>query len=281
MAIRIITDSTSDIPFERQEELGIEIVPLSVRFGSEEFLDGVTLTKPQFFQKLAVCEELPTTAQVNPERFAKIFGKYTVEDDVIGIFLSGKMSGTFQSAGIAKNLLGAKNITLIDSHNVTFGLGLLVYEAVRMRDAGRSAQEIFKAVSALCERVRFFAVIDTLKYLKMGGRLSASSALFGTMLHIKPIISILDGEVVATEKRKGLKSAVECIAQKVMQDRPDEAYQIVFGDSNAPDLTNMLKESLANEVDLTCSTSFELGTVVGTHAGPGCAGIAYIAKADG
>ena len=280
MAIRIITDSTSDIPSERQEELGIEIVPLSVRFGNEEYLDGVTLTKPQFFQKLAECEELPTTAQVNPERFAKIFGKYGAEDDIIGIFISGKMSGTFQSAGIAKNLLGAKNITLIDSSSVTFGLGLLVLEAVRMRDAGRSAQEISKAISALCSRLRLFAIIDTLKYLKMGGRLSASSALFGTMLHIKPIISIIDGEVVAMEKRKGLRSAVECVAQKVMQEEPDQAYQIVFGDSNAPELTNMLKETLANEAGLAGGASFELGTVVGTHAGPGCAGIAYIAKAN-
>lgn len=281
MAIRIITDSTSDIPLEQQEELGIEIIPLSVRFGDEEYLDGVNLSKKDFFEKLANCRELPTTAQVNPERFEKIFGKYSPDDDVIGIFLSGRMSGTYQSAGIAKNLLGAQNITLIDSRCVTFGLGLLVLEAVRMRDAGMTAQEICKGINELIGRLRFYAVIDTLKYLKMGGRLSASSALFGTMLHIKPIVTFQDGEVVAIEKRKGLKAAAEFIAQKLEQDPPDYACQIALGNSVAPELAALLKESISGHTDLSGSVNFELGSVVGTHAGPGCAGVAYIARNNG
>lgn len=280
MAIRIITDSTSDLPPERQEELGIEIIPLSVRFGSEEYLDGVNLSKKEFFEKLANCRELPTTAQVNPERFEKIFSKYSPDDDIIGIFLSGRMSGTYQSAGIAKNLLGAQNITLIDSRCVTFGLGLLVLEAVRMRDAGMTAKEICKGVNDLIGRLRFYAVIDTLKYLKMGGRLSASSALFGTMLHIKPIVTFQDGEVTAIEKRKGLKAAAEFIAQKLEQDPPDPACRIALGDSVAPELAELLKESISKHTDLSGSVSFELGSVVGTHAGPGCAGVAYIARKD-
>lgn len=281
MAIRIVTDSTSDIPFEQRAGLGIEIVPLSVRFGSEEYIDGVTLTKPQFFQKLAQCEELPTTAQVNPEKFAQIFRGYDKEDEIIGIFISGALSGTFQSAVIAKEIVNSEKIHLIDSRSVTFGLALLVYEAVRMRDEGHSAAEICTAVEALVTRLKFYAVVDTLKYLKMGGRLSASSALLGTMLRIKPIISLRDGKVEAVDKRQGQKAAVQAIAQKVKADLPDAGYPILFGDSNAPNLTAMLKEALAGEVDITDSASLELGAVVGTHAGPGCAGLAYITRAGG
>jgi DegV family protein with EDD domain len=280
MAIRIITDSTSDIPFEQQASLGIEIVPLSVRFGSEEYIDGVTLSKPQFFQKLAECEELPTTAQVNPEKFAQIFRKYGEDDEIIGIFISGELSGTFQSSVIAKGIVNSEKIHLIDSRTVTFGLALLVYEAVRMRDAGHSAAEICEAIQSLTGRLKFYAVVDTLKYLKMGGRLSASSALLGTMLRIKPIISLQDGKVEAVDKKQGLKAAVQAIAQKVKAERPDPSYQIVLGDSNAPSLTAMFKEALAGDIDIAGSALVELGAVVGTHAGPGCAGLAYIMRAD-
>lgn len=280
MAIRIITDSTSDIPFEQQASLGIEIVPLSVRFGSEEYIDGVTLSKSQFFQKLTECEELPTTAQVNPEKFVQIFRNYSKDDEIIGIFISGELSGTFQSSVIAKELVNSEKIHLIDSRTVTFGLALLVYEAVRMRDAGHSAAEICETIQSLTGRLKFYAVVDTLKYLKMGGRLSASSALLGTMLRIKPIISLQDGKVEAVDKKQGLKAAVQAIAQKVKAERPDPGYQIVLGDSNAPGLTAMLKEALAAEIDIAGSTSLELGAVVGTHSGPGCAGLAYITRAD-
>ncbi len=278
MAIRIITDSTSDIAFQRQKELGIEIIPLSVRFGKEEYLDGVDLTKPQFYEKLAAAPELPTTAQINPERFVKIFSQYPPEDEIIGIFISGRMSGTYQSAGIAKNLLGAQNVYLVDSRVVTFGLGLLVLEAVRMRDEGCSAKEICEKLEALKPRMRFYAVIGTLKYLKMGGRLSASSALFGAMLQIKPIVTFRDGEVLAIEKRKGMKAAIAWITESLQRDPPDERHLILLGDSIAPDVEQLLRQSLSEHFDLSGSEPFELGSVVGTHAGPGCAGVAYISK---
>lgn len=282
MAIRIITDSTSDIPFEKQDELGIEIVSLTVRFGDEEYIDGVTLTKPEFYKKLTECSELPTTAQVNPEKFAEVFRKYDEQDEIIGIFISANLSGTYQSAVIAKELVDSDRIHVINSRNVTFGLALLVYEAVRMRNAGHTAAEICETMEDLTERLRFYAVVDTLKYLKMGGRLSASSALLGTMLRIKPIITISkEGKVDVADKKPGQKAAIEAIAQKVIEEKPDSGYQVVFGDADAPNLTKMLKESLNGVVDIAGSASVDLGAVVGTHAGPGCAGLAFIANANG
>ena len=225
MAIKIITDSTCDIDISRQEELGIEIVPLSIKFGDKEYIDGVTLTKSEFYKLLAQCDELPTTAQVNPKRFEKIFSDYINNgDEVIGLFISSKLSGTFQSAIIAKNLVGSEKIHLVDSKTVTFPLGLLVLEAAKMRDQGMSALEIIEKLEDLKTRLRFYAVLDTLKYLKMGGRLSPTSAFFGSVLQIKPIVSIVDGEVIAVDKKKGLRAASQSIGKKVEEEKPDTSH---------------------------------------------------------
>ncbi len=281
MAIHIITDSTSDISLNQQAELGIEVVPLSVRFGDKEYLDGVDLNKEQFFKMLSECNTLPTTAQVNPDKFADVFRKYTNNgDEIIGIFISSKLSGTYQSAVIAKDILNTQPIYLIDSKTTTFGLALLVYEAVRMRNKGLSASEICSAIEYLSTKLKFYAVIDTLKYLKMGGRLSSSSAFLGTMLHIKPIVSIVDGSIAMFDKKKGHKAAVERIAQKIAEEKPDTGYRIVFGDTNAPNVTQMLKDGVSAVVDIKNSETVKIGTVVGTHGGPGCVGVAYIADAN-
>ncbi len=281
MAIKIITDSTSDIPFEQQQELGIEIVPLSVRFGSEEYIDGVTLTKQEFYKKLTECSDLPTTAQVNPDQFATVFQKHLdAGDEVVGIFISGKLSGTFQSADIAKNMLGSDKIHVIDSLNVTFGLALLVYEAVKMRDNGLSAQEICEGIYGLIKKLKFYIILDTLKYLKMGGRLSSSAAFMGTMLHIKPIISLVDGAVAVVEKKKGQKAAVEWLTQRVDEQQPNPECEVVFGGSAAPEFVALVQGSLRRQVPENREKTVEMGAVVGTHAGPGSAGLAYIAKTD-
>ncbi|MGX8700770.1 DegV family protein [Caproiciproducens sp.] len=281
MAIKIITDSTSDISLDRQAELGIEIVSLSVHFGDREYVDGVDLTKPQFFQMLHDSAELPTTAQVNPERFEKIFEKYVKSgDEVVGIFISGKLSGTYQSAVIAKQTLGAENIHLIDSLTVSFGLALLVYEMIKLRDAGKSAEEICSAVEELKKKQRFYAIIDTLKYLKMGGRLSASSAFIGSMLHIKPIVFLENGEVSAFDKKKGHKAAALRIAEMMEKEKPDPAYRIFFGDTDSPQFLNLLKDAAGSVADISDSETIALGSVVGTHGGPGCVGVSYIAQGD-
>jgi DegV family protein with EDD domain len=277
MAIRIITDSTSDISFDQQQKLGIEIVSLSVRFGNEEYLDGVDLTKQQFYSKLSGCDRLPATSQVNPEKFAEVFKKYTDQnDEVLGIFISSKLSGTFQSAEIAKKMLDVDNIYLIDSKTVTLGLALLVYQAVKLRDEQRTAAEIHIALQELTPRVKLYAVADTLKYLKMGGRLTASAAFLGTMLHIKPIISISDGKLIAAGKKKGLKAAAENIAKKMQEEKADASYPLVFGSSNAPEMSKILRDAVSAAADTSNSREIEIGAVVGTHAGPGCAGVAYI-----
>lgn len=171
----ILTDSTSELSAARQAELGVEVAPLTVHFGEETFRDGVDITNHAFYDRLRRAEALPVTAQVNPEEFVNRFRAHVeAGDEVVGIFLSSLLSGTFQSASIARDIVDETHIFVVDSGAVTFGLGLLVEYAVMLRDQGRSAARIAAEVQAISGRVRLLAVVDTLKYLKMGGRISGS-----------------------------------------------------------------------------------------------------------
>lgn len=276
--IRIITDSTSDISRKRGEELGIDIVPLGVIFGEESFQDGVTISVKEFYEKLQTVTELPKTFQVTPFQFETIFKKYIDQgDEIIGIFISHKMSGTYQSAVIASEIC-PERIHIVDSMNVTVCLGLLVEEAVKLRDKGVSAKEIVEKIESIKDNLRLFAIVDTLKYLQMGGRISSTSALVGNLLDINPIIGIYDGFVESVAKTRGKKAAYRWIEKKVQEEAIDNNYPVRFADSNAPDL---LKEFLAyinEKVEIKESTFADIGPVVGTHAGPGAVCIAYFKK---
>jgi DegV family protein with EDD domain len=278
MPIRIITDSTCDIPLEQQRSLGIDIVSLSVIFDGEKFTDGVDLKKDEFYEKLAKSENLPTTSQVNPDGFHDLFKGYIDSgDDVIGIFISSKLSGTCQSAEIVKQMLSSDKIFIADSRNATFGLALLVYQAIRERDAGFTAKQIYDNLMRLRGSIKFYAVVDTLKYLKMGGRLSSSAAILGGMLNIKPLVSVIDGEVKSPGKARGQNAAFSSILEKMKEEIPDTNYPIVSGHSNAPKIMDDFHKVIASAgiiPDYTC----EIGCVIGTHAGPGCVGLAYISK---
>ena len=280
MAIRIITDSTSDIPLEDQERLGIDIVSLCVIFGENKYTDGIDLKKPQFYDMLSKSTTLPTTSQVNPDGFVDFFKKYTeAGDDVIVITISSKLSGTYQSAVIAKQMVGSNRIYLVDSDSATFGLALLVYEAIKQRDNGIDAKQIFESLMGLKDRVKFYAVVNTLKYLKMGGRLSSSAAIIGEVLGIKPLVTVADGEVKSIGKERGQKAAFSWILGKMQNAIPDKQYPIVFGHSNAPDIMDSFIALIdAGGVDIKDHKVCEIGGVIGTHAGPGCAGVAYIAQ---
>ena len=205
--VQIITDSTSDLSKARQEALGVEVAPLSVHFGEESFLDGVDLTNEAFYVRLRAAQALPTTAQVNPEEFVRRFQAHRDRgDDVVALFIASKLSGTCQSAMIAREMVDPDHIFVIDSDTVTFGLGLLVEMAARLRDQGLSAREIAEELERLKARQRFYAVVETLKYLKMGGRISGAAAVVGGMLGITPILDIRDGVVQAAGKARGRKA---------------------------------------------------------------------------
>jgi DegV family protein with EDD domain len=277
--IRIITDSTSDISKKRREEISVDALPLEIHFGQETFRDGIDITNEQFFKKLAEAEELPTTSQVNPYEFAEIFKKYAdLGDEIVCITISSHLSGTYQSAVAALEMVPSAKIRLIDSQNATFGLGLLVEEAAKLRDKGASAEAIEAEIRRLIGKVRLIAAVDTLKYLKMGGRISGASAAVGNLLGIKPIISIIEGKVEAIGKARGKNAALKEILANYAKDPADESYFVAFGHASAPDMLEEFIDAFSSVLDVKKALKSEIGSTVGTHAGPGAAGIAYIAK---
>lgn len=279
MAIRIITDSTCDIELEEQERLGIDIVPLTVSFGEDQYLDRVEINKKDFFDKLRKCDSLPTTSQANPDGFLKLFSQYTNAGDVVVyIGISSKLSGTYQSALIAKDMAGSKDIYVIDSKNATFGLALLVRAAVKMRDEGKNADEIVSSIEDLIGRIKLMAVVSTLRYLKMGGRISASVAAVGNILGIVPVLGLDDGEIKAFGKVRGKKAAYKWILDRVIENGVDRNYPIELAHAGAPELIDELISAMPDELELNFRNSGrnEIGCVIGTHTGPGCVGISYV-----
>lgn len=277
--VRILTDSTSELSAARQAELGVEVAPLTVHFGEETFRDGVDITNHAFYDRLRRAEALPVTAQVNPEEFVNRFRTHVeAGDEVVGIFLSSLLSGTFQSASIARDIVDETHIFVVDSGAVTFGLGLLVEYAVMLRDQGRSAAQIAAEVQAISGRVRLLAVVDTLKYLKMGGRISGASAVLGGMLGITPILKVQHGVVEAAAKVRGRKAAFQWMDRRMEQERPDLTLPVAFGHSDAPAVLAECRAHFVEKLGLTSWLESDIGSVVGTHAGPGAAGIAYFVK---
>lgn len=278
--VRIITDGTSDLSAQRAAELNVHVMPMRVFFGQEGFLDGVDITREEFFARLESCQELPTTSQLNPDDFLEVFQKYVDQgDQVVGIFLSSELSGTCQSACIARDMVGGGEIHIVDSRTVTFALALLVEEAVRMRDEGLSAARIAEAVEQLARRTKLLAIVDTLTYLKKGGRISAATAAVGGLLGIKPIVEVDSrGTVEAVGKARSMASGLEWIARHIEQAPADPAYAVAYGHSNSPERVPLCMEALKDVLPQGRPPLMgSIGAVIGTHVGPGAVGVAYIA----
>lgn len=278
--IRILTDSTSDLSKQRQKELNVDVLPLSVHFGEEVFRDGEDITNAEFYARLAEVDTLPTTSQIGPEEFQAYFRNCLEQgDELVCIFISSAMSGTCQSATIARELVdGEERIFIVDSRTVTFALGLLVETAAALRDRGLSAREIAAELQDLTGRIRLLAAVDTLKYLKMGGRISTATALVGGILGISPIITIENGLVEAIGKARGRKAAFQWIAKRMESERPDLSLPVAFGHSNAPEAMAECRAFLADALKGAEILESDIGSVVGTHAGPGATGLVYFVK---
>ena len=275
--VKIITDSTSDLSLEEVKKLGVEFVPLKVNFGEKSYLDKIELTSEAFFKMLTTSDVHPTTTLANPEQFSQLFNKYP-KDDIIVITLSSKLSGTFQSATLAKNMVDRTNIHLVDTGSVSMGVNLMVREAVKMLKAGKNAKQIFEGLEKLKEKLRVIAVFDTLKYLVKGGRISKAKALIATVANLKPIMAVKNGEISAVGKSRGvLKSGLEVLRIMDTSDPLDPKYPVVFGHTLVEENLNPFKKVLLEKYKVENITTV-IGSVVGTHAGPGAYGIAYIAK---
>ncbi len=278
--VKLITDSTSDLTFSQVAQLGVDIVPLTINFADRSYIDGIELSPEEFYKKLAAADTLPTTSQATPAAFETLFRRYIAAgEEIVCILISSKLSGTFQSATIAKEMVGSpEKIHLIDSQNVSFALGLLVKVAAGLRDQGQTAAAIAQTVSALCPRLRIVAAVSTLKYLKMGGRLSATSAILGNIMGIRPIVSVKNGVVSAIGKVKGLKSAFSFLLHSMQKEGVCPQYPVSFGHADAPEMMEKCIDYFSSYIDPKSILRGVIGSIVGTHAGPGAFGVAYIAK---
>ncbi len=279
MAIRILTDSTSDFTAEEAMQAGITLIPLHVIFDQEEYLDGITLSKEEFYKKLEDSEILPQTSQPSPNEFLSHFEDAKESgDDLIVITVSSKLSGTCQSALLAKEICEYNRIYVVDSLSVTLGLKCLVQYAVLQRESGKNAEEIVAALEETKHRLKLLAVVDTLKYLKKGGRLSGSAALAGTLLNIKPIIKVDEGLVVMAAKSRGRNGAYAKIRELINESAsPDLSLPYLIGYTGSPDSLDTFCTTLQTSFPLS-SPMTAIGCTVGVHAGPGACGIAYFTK---
>lgn len=278
--IRIITDSSSEINVEMAKELNIEVVPIRVVFNDGEYVPFKEISNEEFYKKMAESPVLPKTTQTPPHEFEEIFNDAIQKnDEVIAILISSKISGTYNSAIIAKNSCNNQNIHVIDSKNATFALGILVVEAVKMRDNGAGVDEICETIDQYKEKLEMYAIIDDLKYLQKGGRISSTQSIVGSMLSIKPIIAIKDGMVVSFAKERGMRKAFEWFVKQVAIDGIDFSKAAAVASSNDKDaIINLLDFFKERNVDANKFTKFEIGPTIGVHGGPGAVAISFFRK---
>ncbi|KEI11642.1 MULTISPECIES: DegV family protein [Clostridium] len=273
--IKIITDSTCDLNNQVIREYDIDVIPLIVNFGDESYIDGVDINIREFLRKMDEENIFPTTSGINPNKFYEHYKKYLDEGyKIISIHLSSKMSGTYQSACIAKEMLETDDIVVIDSMNVTAGLGLLAIKAAELAKNGYSIQKIKKVIEETIPHVKNAYAFASLDNLVKGGRLSKTMGAIGNLLNIKLILAVVDGEMAVIDKVRGTKKAIKTILSSLEKMDSDELSILLQIDNN--DIRSALEEELKNKgVNfIVCN----VGCVVGTHSGPNACGVAFIEK---
>lgn len=280
MGIRILTDSSADFNPATAKRRGVDVVSMSIQFGSASFLDGKTITHDVFYKLLQEGRTNPSTAQPTPADFLRRFEEAKAAgDQVVAVLLSSVLSGTYQSAVIAKGMCGYEPIYLVDSLSATAGIQILVNYACKLRDSGLPAADIAGELERLKDRIRIFAVMDTLEYLRRGGRLSGFQAGLGAVTRLKPVITVRKGAVSIAAKAFGLTAAVQQLLKFLDANPVDDAFPsyFLYSDDRGRDelLLPRLKERGALPQRLHyCS----VGPTIGSHIGPGALGMAYIQK---
>ena len=280
--IRILTDSASDILPAEAEQLGVTVIPLNVTLEDGTILrDGVDMTPSAYYEILAGCRKLPTTSQPSPELFENFFLEAAAAgDEVIGIFLSHALSGTYQCAKLAADMANVDNVLFVDSGHVCLSEALLVRLAVQLRDSGKTAGQITAILEHAKEHLHLVAAIDDLKYLRKGGRLPAAVAVAGGMLGIKPLITIQDGKVAMAGKARGLPGAYVALFKKVEEmGGINPAFPALAGYTVSPREVTPIQTYLRDNLQQEDLLVRQIGCVIGTHAGPGAFGIAFFDKA--
>lgn len=280
MSIRIIIDSTSDITQEIIDKYNLIMVPLTVNFEDESYLDKIELSTNEFFDKLVASDKLPTTSQVTPGAFVEVFNEVLENgDEVLGIFLGSELSGTYESAQIAKNMIDDDRIHIIDSRSVCLGTFSLVLEAIELVNQNKNIDEIVETIEDLKDKVELAVAVDTLKYLEKGGRLSKGQAIAGSILGIKPIITVKDSKVEVVDKVRGKNKTIKWFDNWIEKNEFDLTDKTVFlYHARGEDRIDTLKEIIETKYKPKNIIIAEVGPVIGTHTGPGVIAVGLLNK---
>jgi DegV family protein with EDD domain len=278
MTIKIVTDSTADLPPALAEELGITVVPLYVRFGDKTYRDRVDITEDEFYQRLMNDPIHPNTSQPTPQDFANVYRELSKQaDGIVSIHISGKLSGTCNSALQAKELVAAEcPVEVVDSEMVSMGLGLLATEAATIANSGKGLQQVVEEVKQSISSTHVWALFDTLKYLALGGRIGKAKALLGTILNVKPILVVKDGEMAPASQARTRAKGIGMLCGFVNTVMDIQDLSIVY--STTPDEAQVLADRIGAIFDRSRIRLARLGPVLGVHAGPGALAVALRGK---
>ena len=273
--VKIITDSTSDIPAELVEKLGITVVPSYVMFGTESYRDGVELSRHQFYEKLVSTRDIPTTAAPPPAIYQEVYRQLAEEtEEMVSIHLAARYSGIYNSAAVAAQGVSGTRIAVIDSDQVTMGYGWLVVAAAEAALCGASYDEIVALVQGMKPRTRVLAALGTLEYLHRGGRVDWIRAMVGTLLRIKPIVEVRMGEINLVERARTLGRSLGRLLVLVQELGPLERAIVLH--TNAPNLASSFADELQRVNPDWKRLIEQAGVTIASHAGPGAVGVACV-----
>jgi DegV family protein with EDD domain len=278
MVIKIVTDSTADLPPGVAEELGITVVPLYVRFGDKLYRDRIDISEDEFYDRLVHDPVLPGTSQPTPNDFAFVYRNLAKEaDGIISIHISSKLSGTCSSALSGKQLIDSHcPIEVIDSLWTSIALGYLAMRAAIGARAGKGLQELVQEINNLIPNIHYLGFFDTLKYMQLGGRIGKAQSLVGSVLNVKPLLTMKDGEFLPVGRVRTYVKAKERLFEFVRDGQPQEVALIVH--NTTPDIAQEMAERFSSFIDTKKIIIARLGPVLGTHAGPGTLFTGYVNK---
>jgi len=277
MKLAIVTDSVSDISPKIAKELDIKVVPLTVIFGTEQFLDGIELSNAEFFKKLETDPNHPSTSQPSPEAFVKTYEKLLKEGyEILSVHVSAKLSGTINSAEQAIKTIDTNKIKIIDTGSASMAQGLVAMSAARAAKNAKSLDELADIAESTAKKTTVFVAMDTMEFLKRGGRIGKARAMLGSILNIKPIITTNDGEIVPHSRARTIKKAISSMINDMGE--KDQIIEVAVLHSTTPDLAKDVMTQINAQNLNNAGTITEIGPVVGTHAGPGCLAIAFTTK---
>jgi DegV family protein with EDD domain len=280
MTVRVVTDSTSDISQADAERLGITVVPLNIHFGTEQLRDGVDIKPPEFFRRLTESKTLPKTSQPSAGAFLEVYQRLARETDaILSVHLSGKLSGTLNSARAARDALGGRaRVDVLDSETVSWPLGAAARAAQEAALAGRSLEECAAAARDCVARTHLVFVLDTLEYLQKGGRIGRARAWLGQVLNIKPVLTVRDGEVAPLERVRSRTRAEERLFELIVAHK-DRAERLAVCHSSSDEEAERWAERLRTTIPGVPVETGWLGPVVGVYAGPNVLGMAVTTRA--